>query len=167
MQIKKSIIRSAAASLLIIAGSAIAAEPASHVIVRPGDVPSVAASAKNFTGEVRHESIARPSQESPYSVSTVTFEPGARTFWHTHPAGQRLIVLSGFGLVGTPDGRTEAIRPGDIVWCPPGLRHWHGASGRTAMSHIAITNVKDGRNVEWLEPVSEEDYARAAAAHQK
>ena len=90
----------------------------------------------------------------------VTFEPGARSAWHTHPLGQTLIVTSGLGWVQAEGGPIEEIRPGDVVWFPPGLKHWHGATPTTAMTHIAITEFQDGKNVDWLEKVSDEQYQR-------
>ncbi|MDO5531502.1 cupin domain-containing protein [Sutterella sp.] len=145
----------------LLAGSAFAAE---HVIEPAGTKPSVTGSSKIFTGTVRTDSVSRPDADSHYSATYVTFEPGARTFWHTHPAGQRLIVLQGRGRVGT-DTEVREIRPGDVVWCPAGVRHWHGASPETAMTHLALTNVKDGKNVEWLEAVSDADYAKAPGTY--
>ena len=90
----------------------------------------------------------------------VTFEPGARTAWHTHPLGQTLIVTAGLGWVQREGGPIEEIRPGDVVWFPPGLKHWHGASPITAMSHIAIQESLGGKNVDWMEKVSDEQYRR-------
>jgi quercetin dioxygenase-like cupin family protein len=98
--------------------------------------------------------------ETPARVggATVTFEPGARTAWHTHPLGQTLLVLSGFGRVQREGGPIEEIRPGDIVWFPPGEKHWHGASPNTAMSHVAIAEALDGKVVDWLEHVTDTQY---------
>lgn len=90
--------------------------------------------------------------------ASVTFEPGARTAWHTHPLGQTLIVTAGLGWVRRDGGPVEEIRPGDVVWIPPGVKHWHGASATTAMTHLAIQESLDGKPVEWLEKVSEEQY---------
>ena len=90
----------------------------------------------------------------------VTFEPGARSAWHTHPLGQTLIVTSGLGWAQAEGGPIEEIRPGDVVWFPPGLKHWHGATPTTAMTHIAITEFQNGKNVDWLEKVSDEQYRR-------
>ena len=84
--------------------------------------------------------------------------PGARTFWHTHPAGQRMLIVFGKGLIGDENGNVHVVRPGDNVWCPPGLKHWHGATPDTAMVHMAITNMKGGKNVTWMEEVSDKDY---------
>ena len=120
-----------------------------QVITRVGTRPS---------GNVRHDPLFSPNEAAPYSVSYVTFEPGARSFWHTHPAGQRLVVVSGSGLTGTWDGRVEEIKAGDVVWCPPDIKHWHGASPTTAMTHMALTGMKDGKNVTWMEEVSDQQY---------
>lgn len=134
------------------------AENLDHTIVHAGDTPSRVGGHNTFTGAVRHDSIAKADENSHYTVSVVTFEPGARTFWHSHPAGQRMLVVSGKGLVGTPDGKVRVIRQGDNVWCPPNLKHWHGATPETAMAHLVLTNVKDGKNVTWMEEVSDADY---------
>ena len=88
----------------------------------------------------------------------VTFEPGARSAWHTHPAGQRLVVISGVGLTQEWGKPVQVIRPGDVVWCPPGVKHWHGAASATAMTHLAVTGTVDGKNVKWMEKVSDEQY---------
>lgn len=137
-----------------------AAEPSkdAQTITRAGSVPSGVGAHTTFTGNVRHDSLFKANEAAPYSVSYVTFEPGARTFWHTHPAGQRLVVVSGSGLTGTWDGKVEEIKPGDVVWCPPNVKHWHGASPTTAMTHMALTGMKDGKNVTWMEEVSDEQY---------
>jgi quercetin dioxygenase-like cupin family protein len=90
---------------------------------------------------------------------SVTFEPGARTAWHTHPLGQTLVVTAGCGWTQCWGGPVEEIRPGDVIWCPPGTKHWHGATPTTAMTHIAIVEALDGKAVEWMEKVSDEQYA--------
>lgn len=151
----------AVAGAALIAG---AAQASGHVITHAGDVPSKVGSHATFTGQVRHDSLAKPDADSHYSVSVVTFEPGARTFWHTHPAGQRMLVVFGKGLVGTVDGKVDVVRLGDNIWCPAGVKHWHGAAPDTAMAHLVITNVKNGKNVDWMEEVSEDDYKRFAKA---
>ena len=94
----------------------------------------------------------------------MTFEPGARSAWHTHPLGQTLIVTAGCGIVQSEGGPAQIIRPGDVVWCPPGEKHWHGATSTTAMTHIAIVEQLDGKAVDWMEKVSDEEYAAAMAA---
>lgn len=133
-----------------------------HVISHAGDAPSGVGARTTFNGQVRYDSLARSDADSHYTVSVVTFEPGARTFWHTHPAGQRMLIVSGKGLVGTADGCVDVVRAGDNVWCPAGVKHWHGAAPDTAMAHLVITNVKDGRNVEWLEEVDDKEYVQSA-----
>ena len=127
-------------------------------IQRNGSQPSKVGPSDWFTGTVR---IDAPFQaESPARVggATVTFEPGARTAWHTHPLGQTLIVTAGNGLVQREGGAVKEIRPGDIVWFSPGEKHWHGATPTTAMTHIAIAEQLDGKAVDWLEQVSDEQY---------
>lgn len=142
-----------------------AAEPvAGHTIRHAGDTPSAKGTDKWFVGAVRQDSIAKADEWSKNGITVVTFEPGARTFWHLHPTGQRLLVTFGKGLVGTADGRTDVVRAGDYVWCPPNVRHWHGATPETAMSHIALTNqLEKGPSTEWLEPLSDDEYLAAAA----
>jgi quercetin dioxygenase-like cupin family protein len=98
------------------------------------------------------------------SAALVTFEPGARTAWHTHPLGQRLIVTSGLGWTQVEGGPVQEIRPGDVVWCPPEVRHWHGATPDAAMSHIAVQESLDGRVVQWMEKVTEDQYLAGRAA---
>jgi quercetin dioxygenase-like cupin family protein len=112
-----------------------------------------------FTGTVRIDPLFPARAPARAAGNAVTFEPGARTAWHTHPLGQTLIVTSGFGRVQREGGQIEEIRPGDVVWFPPGEKHWHGASPTTAMTHIAIQEVLEGKNVEWMEKVSDEEYA--------
>ena len=151
---------------LITFAAALAAEgaqAAGHTIQHAGDKPSVVGSATMFTGKVRQDSVARADEFSKSGITYVTFEPGARTLWHTHPAGQRLLIVSGKGLVGTADGRTDVVRAGDYVWCPPDVSHWHGATPDTAMVHIALTNSKNGKTVHWQKPVTDEEYAELAA----
>ncbi len=157
---KKTMILAAAllAAAAMTAGTAHADETDGQVITRVGTLPSGVGNSASFTGSVRHDPLFSANEDAPYSVSYVTFEPGARTFWHTHPAGQRLVVISGSGLTGTRDGRVTVIKAGDTVWCPPGVEHWHGASPTTAMTHMALTGMKDGKNVTWLEEVSDAQY---------
>lgn len=125
-------------------------------IKRSGLEPSRAGPEAYFTGSVRID--APFSGSGNLSGATVTFEPGARTAWHTHPLGQTLLVVSGLGRVQRLGGPVEEIRPGDIVWFAPDEKHWHGAAPDCAMSHIAIAEMKDGSPVTWLEKVSDEDY---------
>ncbi len=126
---------------------------------RAGSQASVAGSAERYTGAVRLDPIrAEASPPSRVTSSLVTFEPGARTRWHTHPLGQTLFVTAGCGLVQGQDGPPAVIRPGDVVRIAPGERHWHGATPTTAMSHVAIQEEVDGATATWLEPVAEVDY---------
>lgn len=113
-----------------------------------------------FTGTVRLDPLFSPPEPARVNGAHVTFEPGARTAWHTHPLGQTLIVTFGCGRVQRDGGPIEEIRAGDVVWFPPGEKHWHGAGPATAMSHIAIQEKLDGRNVDWMEKVSDEQYGR-------
>lgn len=127
-------------------------------IVHSGARPSRVGPADWFTGIVRID--APFSGNGALSAATVTFEPGARTAWHTHPLGQTLLVVSGCGRVQREGGPVETIRPGDIVWFEPNEKHWHGAAPDCAMSHIAIAETKDGSVVTWMEKVTDEQYAK-------
>ena len=129
-------------------------------ITRAGSQPSSKGPADWFTGTVRIDPLFTAPAPARTAVNTVTFEPGARTAWHTHPLGQTLIVLLGLGLVQRDGGPVEEIRPGDVVWIAPGTKHWHGASSATAMIHIAIQESLDGQAVEWLEHVDDAQYRR-------
>ncbi|BCJ91425.1 cupin [Terrihabitans soli] len=127
-------------------------------IKRSGSRPSAKAPPEYFTGAVRQDPILEAPEPARMKSVLVTFEPGARTNWHTHPLGQTLVVTSGLGLAQVWGGKIEEIRPGDVVWIPPGEKHWHGASASTAMSHIAIHEALNGAHVEWLEPVTDAQY---------
>jgi quercetin dioxygenase-like cupin family protein len=127
-------------------------------IKRSGSQPSAKVPPEYFTGTVRLDPLFNPPDPARVLGASVTFEPGARTAWHTHPLGQTLIVTAGCGLVQRWDGPIEVIRPGDVVWIPPGEKHWHGATATTAMTHIAIQEQLDGKVVEWLEKVNDEQY---------
>lgn len=127
-------------------------------IRRSGTQPSTKGPAEWFTGTVRIDPLFPPTDPARAAGNSVTFEPGARTAWHTHPLGQTLIVTAGFGRAQRWDGPVEEIRPGDIIWFPPGEKHWHGAAPTTAMTHIAIQEHLTGKAVEWLERVSDEQY---------
>ncbi|AWO87528.1 cupin domain-containing protein [Bradyrhizobium diazoefficiens] len=129
-------------------------------IKRSGSRPSTKGSAEWFTGAVRVDPLFQAPDPARVSGAHVTFEPGARTAWHTHPLGQTLIITSGFGWVQKDGGPIEEVRPGDVVWFPPGLKHWHGASPATAMSHIAIQESLDGSPVTWMEKVGDEQYRK-------
>ncbi len=129
-------------------------------IQRAGTQPSGKGPSEWFTGTVRIDPLFQPKSPARAAGAVVTFEPGARTAWHTHPFGQTLIVVSGFGLVQRDGGEIEEIRPGDVVRFAPGEKHWHGASPKTAMTHIAIQEALDGKAVDWLEHVSDEQYGQ-------
>lgn len=127
-------------------------------IMRNGSQPSTPGPADYFTGSVRIDPLFQPHGQARAAGASVTFEPGARTAWHTHPLGQTLIVTAGSGWVQRECGPIEDIRPGDVIWFPPGEKHWHGATATTAMTHIALQEALDGKAVDWLEQVSDEQY---------
>ena len=127
-------------------------------IKRAGSQPSGKGPAEWFTGVVRIDPLFQASAPARVAGAAVTFEPGARTAWHIHPLGQTLIVTAGCGLAQREGGPIEEIRPGDVIWFSPNEKHWHGASPTTAMSHIAIQEALDGKVVEWMEKVSDEQY---------
>ena len=127
-------------------------------ILRAGTRPSGKGPPDWFTGTVRIDPLFQPNAPARAAAACVTFEPGARTAWHTHPLGQTLIVTFGAGRTQRWDGPIEEIRPGDVVWIPPGEKHWHGASPTTAMTHIAIHEQLDGKTVDWMEKVTDEQY---------
>jgi len=129
-------------------------------IKRSGARPTREGEAEYFTGRVRIEPLLAAPAPARVAGASVTFEPGARTAWHTHPLGQTLIVVSGVGRAQRWGGPVEEIRPGDVVWFPPGEKHWHGAAPTTAMTHIAVQEELDGKVVEWLEHVSDEQYGK-------
>ena len=129
-------------------------------IDRNGSRPSTKGSPDYFSGAVRVEPVFQVGDPMRLNAGSVTFEPGARTAWHTHPLGQTLIITAGLGWVQYDGGSIEEVRPGDVVWFPPGLKHWHGASPTTAMTHIAIQESLGGKNVDWLEKVSDEQYRK-------
>lgn len=133
-------------------------------ILRNGSQPSGTGPAEYFTGSVRIDPLFQAAAPARGLGASVTFEPGARTAWHTHPLGQTLIVTAGCGLVQRWGAPREEIRPGDVVWIAPGEKHWHGASATTAMTHIAIVEQLDGQSADWLEQVSDEQYGAATPA---
>jgi quercetin dioxygenase-like cupin family protein len=137
----------------------------SQVIIRSGSQAASNGPAEYFTGDVRVQPLFAEEDAAAYGGGYVTFQPGARSAWHTHPARQRLIVTEGVGRTQHWGRPVEEIRAGDVLWCPPGVKHWHGASPTSAMTHIALTGVRDGQNVEWLEKVSDEQYG-ADAQHE-
>lgn len=132
--------------------------PARQMIFQNGSQVSFAGPEDWFTGKVRINSLFPATHENPVSGAYVTFEPGARSAWHTHPAGQTLVVISGIGLTQEWGRPIQEIRPGDVVRCPAGIKHWHGASSRSSMTHMAITGTINGENVKWLEKVSDAEY---------
>jgi quercetin dioxygenase-like cupin family protein len=129
-------------------------------ITRSGVQPSGKGPADWFTGTVRVDPLFSPPDPARVAGALVTFEPGARTAWHTHPLGQTLIVMTGLGWVQRENGPVEEIRPGDVVWFEPGEKHWHGASAATAMSHIAIQEKLNGSPVDWMEHVTDDQYRK-------
>lgn len=129
-------------------------------IKRAGSQPSTKGPADYFTGTVRLDPLVQSVDPARVACASVTFEPGARTAWHTHPLGQSLIVIAGCGRAQRWGGPIEEIRPGDVISFAPGEKHWHGASATTAMTHIAVQERLDGRTVDWLEKVSDEQYGQ-------
>jgi len=128
-------------------------------IHRNGSRPSVSAPASYFTGRVRQDLVIEAPDPARLRAIVVTFEPGARTHWHTHPLGQTLHVLSGIGRAQAWGGEITEIRPGDTIWFAPGEKHWHGAAPDVAMTHLAMQEALDGSAVDWLEPVTDAQYA--------
>lgn len=129
-------------------------------IKRGGSQPSGKGPAEYFTGSVRIDPLIQAPEPARVTGAHVTFEPGARTAWHTHPLGQTLIITSGLGWVQRDGGDIEEVRPGDVVWFPPDEKHWHGATPTTAMTHIAVQEKRDGKTVDWLEKVSDAQYRK-------
>ncbi|WEZ86631.1 cupin domain-containing protein [Pseudomonas sp. NyZ480] len=149
-----------AAVLHVGLASAEDAATAGQQIVHAGEQASIAGPEQFFTGRARIDPVWQANEHINTSGAQVTFEPGTRSAWHTHPAGQRLVVTSGVGLTQEWGRPIRVIRPGDVVWCPPGVKHWHGAAPTTAMTHMAVTGVLDGKNVNWMEKVSDEQYSQ-------
>ena len=133
-------------------------------IQKNGSQPSEKGPADYFTGTVRLDAPFQGNEPARVSGATVTFEPGARTNWHTHPLGQTLIVTAGLGWVQLEGSPVEEIQPGDVIWFAPGEKHWHGATATTAVTHIAIQERLEGKAVDWLEPVSDEQYQATTKA---
>lgn len=157
-------IKALSAGALALTG-AVAATPAAaegdhrkQVIFRSGEQASVKGPEEFFTGDARVDPLFPSNDTAHYSGAYVTFEPGARSAWHLHPAGQHIVVTSGVGRTGTWGGEITEIKAGDVIWCPPGVKHWHGAGPRTAMTHLVVTGMLNGKNVEWQEKVSDEQY---------
>lgn len=160
----RSLLRFALCATALNATLALAAEPQANTstgaqkITRAGEQASVAGPADWFTGRARIDPVWPADDHINASGGLVTFEPGARSAWHSHPAGQRLMVTAGVGLTQEWGKPVQTIRPGDVVWCPPGVKHWHGAAPDTAMTHLAVTGTVDGKNATWMEKVSDEQY---------
>lgn len=131
-------------------------------ILRNGSRAASRGPAEQFTGDVRMEPLLRTQPPARAQGLQVTFEPGARSHWHSHPLGQTLVVVAGFGRVQSWEGPVEEIRPGDVVWVPAGEKHWHGAEPTTPLTHIAIQEAIDGRAVDWMEPVTDPQYDATA-----
>lgn len=150
--------------LATLSGLAAADEPKSdggarsQRLIPAGSQASISGPEQNFTGRARIDPLWPADSFINTSGALVTFEPGARSAWHTHPAGQRLVVMSGVGLVQEWGKTVQVIRPGDVVWCPPGVKHWHGAAPETAMTHLAVTGTVDDKNITWMEKVNDEQY---------
>ena len=132
--------------------------PAAQQITHAGSQAPTFGSAEYFTGRVRVDPLFPASASINASAAYVTFEPGARSAWHTHPAGQRLVVTSGMGLTQEWGQPVQALRQGDVVWCPPGVKHWHGAAPHSAMTHLAVGGNVNGVTVNWMEKVTDEEY---------
>jgi quercetin dioxygenase-like cupin family protein len=132
----------------------------SQKITRAGSEAPSKGPAEYFTGNVRVSLLFPANPSTPVSGHDVRFEPGARSAWHIHPAGQHLVVTAGEGWTQEWGGPVTEIRKGDVVWCPPGVKHWHGASPMSGLTHIALTGMVDGKNVEWMEKVSDEQYRK-------
>ena len=133
-------------------------------IKRNGSQPSSNGQAEYFTGSVRIDPLHQAPAPARVSIANVTFEPGARTAWHSHPLGQTLIVTAGSGRVQRWGDPMEEIRPGDVIWAPPGEKHWHGATPTTAMTHISIVEQLDGKSADWMDKVNDEEYLNGANA---
>lgn len=133
-------------------------------IKRNGSQPSINGQAEYFTGNVRIDPLFQAPDPARASVASVTFELGARTAWHSHPLGQTLIVTAGNGLVQSWGEPVEKIRPGDVVWSPPGEKHWHGAAPTTTMTHISIVEQLEGKAADWMEQVNDEQYLAGSSA---
>ncbi len=134
------------------------AQSSSAQITPAGSQKAIFGAEENFTGRVRVAPFFTADKDMAVSAAYVTFEPGARSAWHTHPAGQRLIVTSGVGLTQAEGQPVQIIRPGDVVSCPAGVKHWHGAVPDSAMTHLAVTGIVDGKSVNWMEKVTDEQY---------
>lgn len=152
---------------LLLAGSAATAAsaedatPAGEMVVGHAVSSAKLAAAPHFTGAVHVEAVGTPVAPARVNSGVVTFAPEARSYWHTHPAGQTLIVTAGEGWVQTWGGTPRKVHAGDVIWTPPGVKHWHGATAGGTMTHVAVQETVDGRNVDWAEPVSDAQYGQA------
>jgi len=147
-------------SAIVFSGVALAADPVQE-IYPAGSQKAFKGPDNLFTGDVQVEMLFPSNDTAHYSGAYVTFQSGARTAWHLHPAGQHMVVTSGVGLTGTRDGKIVTIKTGDAVWCPPDIDHWHGATPDSPMTHLVLTGVLDGKNVIWKEKVTDEQYNKA------
>ena len=155
--IRKKFLGMVLAGILAFGLQAADTQAAEQTVTKNGEYASVPVNVENFTGSARMESLFSPHEDSATYAAYVTFEPGARTHWHIHPKGQALIVTAGTGYVQEWGKEPVLIQPGDVVWCPAGVKHWHGATAKNAMTHLAISEKSD-KAVTWLEPVSDERY---------
>lgn len=146
--------------ILALLGSLSLYADATQSITKAGTQASIKGSSEYFTGNVRVDPLFTAKESAPFSGAYVTFEPGARSFWHIHPTGQHLVVTAGVGWTQAVGNAKEEVKAGDIIWCPPGVKHWHGATATTSMTHMALTGTLGGKNVEWLEAVSPQQYAQ-------
>ena len=148
------------------AGSSAASTPSagqgrnSQTVIRAGTQPSSKGPAEYFTGNVRVSPLFAANPSTPVTGAYVTFEPSARSAWHVHPTGQHLVVTAGKGWTQEWGGPVTEIQEGDVIWCPPGVKHWHGATPTSGMTHLALTGTVNGKNVEWMEKVSDEQYRK-------
>ena len=144
--------------MLMVANAQADGSTPARTLVPNGSQASMLGSPRMFVGTVRIDPLVSAKEPSRVSAAYVTFGPGARSAWHTHPLGQTLVVTAGTGWVQQQGGEKQVIRPGDVIWTPPGVKHWHGATAQTGMTHMAIQEFLDGKNVEWMEPVSDAQY---------
>lgn len=157
---KMNWMRATAVALTVGISTIAAAQTGAVVVTRVGSQPSTAGPEQYFTGSVRVDSRFQAASPARVGGAIVTFEPGAHTAWHTHPLGQTLIVTAGVGRVQRWGDAVQEIRPGDVVWIPPGAKHWHGASPTMGMSHVAIAESVNGMSVEWMEKLEREQYGQ-------
>lgn len=149
-------------AILLAPQAGLAADADGQAVIRAGSVPSKVVGSENFTGRVRTDQGFKSSAPARHYGASVTFEPGSRTSWHIHPLGQTLIVTSGRGITQEWGKEPTVILPGDVVLCPPGVRHWHGAAPDTAMTHLAISENATGMATQWLNKVTDEEYTTAS-----